>query len=986
MIRFAEVVVNRPMAQRRVVRDGEAALEQLPLEPGPDPFAVTFTYLIPEHLQDQVVPGQLVEVPFRSGTLQAVVVGLSDRPPPDIAVRPLTSILEATPLLSPTQLQLARWLSASYLAPLRDCVELFLPPGIQRLPQTVVEVVPGKTPPPDMDARAVALYRYLQKKGATPVDELEAATLKILTDIQLVSLSQRLAPPRVHPDIERSAELIATAEEVVAALPQLGHSSQQADVLLHLAALDDPLPALGDVLDAAGCGESVVRQLAKRGWVKLAPRQAMVDTPLADAKLEEALAALAGKPARRAALAFLQSHPGPQLAAKLEVPRDDLAALERHGYIRRWQEPATVSLILAYDGVIPAVLELRGAARHAAVLDMLAHEEGRVWAGWVYLQTGANLEILKRLQAAGLVALDEARRWRDPLAERSFVLETPPQLTPEQAGVWEVIAGAIGASGARKSVFLLHGVTGSGKTEVYLRAVAEVLQRGQGAIVLVPEIALAAQTVQRVAARFPGKVAVWHSDLSLGERFDTWQRVRDGQLPVVVGARSALFAPVRNLGLIVVDEEHEPAYKQARSPRYHARDVALQLGQLAGAAVILGSATPDVVTFRRAERGELQLLSLPRRVLAHRQHLAQLGTPLVKPAAPVNGQPDVLSLPLPPVEVVDLCAELKAGNTSIFSRSLQQALRQTLSAGQQTILYLNRRGTATFVLCRDCGYVLICPRCQLPFTYHSADEALICHHCNRRQPNPTQCPACHSSRIRYFGLGTERVEAAVRDRFPDARPLRWDQDTARVRGSHAAFLQQFVEGQANVLIGTQMIAKGLDLPRVTLVGVISADTALFFPDFRAAERTFQLLTQVAGRAGRSPLGGRVIVQTYHPELSIIQAAAAHDYAVFYREELAARRDGRYPPYKRLARLVFSGTGAERAQHQAEALAALLRSTIARRGEPNVDILGPAPCFYPKLHGQYRWHIIVRADQPQTVIRSIPLALGWRVDVDPTDFL
>jgi primosomal protein N' (replication factor Y) len=686
-----------------------------------------------------------------------------------------------------------------------------------------------------------------------------------------------------------------------------------------------------------------------------------------------------------------------------------------------------------------AVVELRGTAKHAAVLDLLGQEEGKVWVGWVYAQTDATLGTLRALAEAELIALDEARRWRDPLADHGFALEHPPRLTTEQKAVWEVIQkgmgewgnggmGGWGDGGNRESgnqgiresgnqersgnqslykspiypsthppvypspAFLLHGVTGSGKTEIYLRAVGEALRQGWGAIVLVPEIALAAQTVRRVVARFPGEVAVWHSNLSLGERFDTWQRVRDGELPVVVGARSALFAPVPKVGVIVVDEEHEPAYKGGRSPRYHAREVALQLGHLTGASVILGSATPDVVTFRRTERGELTRLTLPKRVLAHRQHLAlQAGAAKSRTSTPVARPIDkdfdeLRTLPLPQVEIVDLREELKAGNRTIFSRSLQAAMRETLAADQQAILFLNRRGAATFILCRDCGHVMHCPRCEMPLTYHASEETLLCHHCSYRQPNPDQCPACRSTRIRFFGAGTEQVEALVRDSFPKARPLRWDRDTARARGSHAAFLQHFMEGRANVLVGTQMIAKGLDLPRVTLVGVVSADTALYLPDFRAAERTFQLLMQVAGRAGRSPLGGRVILQTYNPDLAIIRAAAAHDYAAFYRDELASRREGRYPPFKRLVRLIFTGSGADRARREAERMTNVLRTYIARQGVPGVDIVGPAPCFYRRLRGQYRWHILLRADEPETLLSPIALPLGWRVDVDPMDLL
>jgi primosomal protein N' (replication factor Y) len=1057
---YCDVVVNRPIVRHRVMPDVDYAQERDAQDV--NLLGVTFSYAIPEDLRQQVTLGQLVEVPFRKGTLQAVVVDLSDAPPPDIETRPLASILDSTPVLTPVQIALAHWLSTRYLAHLSSCVWLFLPPGILRPPQTVVEAVRDKNPPPDMEARAQALFLYLRgKEEPTPIDDLETEPLKILSDIELVRTRKRLAPPRVGPLIDRSLELIATPEEVAAALPNLGHASKQADLLLHLATLDDPLPAVDEVLAAVGCTQGPMRALAERDWVRLTLKRTLVATPLSGLAIDAALADLTRAPAQRAALTFLRDHPGPVETTQMSASPATLAALEAKGYLRRWTEPATVTLTLDPDEVLDAILELRSATRHAAVLDLLAREEGRVWIGWVYAQTDATLDTLRDLADAGLIALDEARRWRDPLADQSFVLETPPHLTPEQEVVWGVVEQGlrnqdsgnqgiwnqgirtqesgkqIGESPAPDSLspdspipdflipdspipdflipdspipdplipdslspdspipdslFLLHGVTGSGKTEIYLRAVAEVLRRGQGAIVLVPEIALAAQTVRRVAARFPGQVAVWHSDLSLGERFDTWQRVRAGELPVVVGARSALFAPVPNLGVIVVDEEHEPAYKQARSPYYHARDVALQLGRLTGATAILGSATPDVSTFRRAERGELTLLTLPKRVLAHRQHLAiqamavktHTPSPVAQPLG--RGLDELYTLPLPPVEVVDLREELKAGNRTIFSRALQRAIRETLDAGQQIMLFLNRRGAATFVLCRDCGHVMRCSRCEMPLTFHAGEDALLCHHCNRRYPNPDRCPVCGSSRIRYFGLGTERVEAVVRDMFPDARPLRWDMDTARARGSHAVFLQQFVDGRANVLVGTQMIAKGLDLPRVTLVGVISADTALYLPDFRAAERTFQLLLQVAGRAGRSPLGGRVILQTYNPDLPVIRAAAAHDYATFYRDELAARRAGRYPPFKRLARLVFTGSGAERARREAERMAQVLRVHIARRGEPGVEIVGPAPCFYRRLRGQHRWHILIRADEPERLLRPIPLPLGWRVDVDPVDLL
>ena len=981
---YCEVVVNRPIVRYRVISGAGAP----PQEDAGDvnPLGVTFSYAIPPSLADQVAPGHLAEVPFRSGTLQGVVVRLSQTAPPDIDVRPLTAILDPKPVLNPAQISLAHWLSTRTLAHLSQCVWLFVPPGVRRAPQTMVEAIPGEQPPADLDARSRALWLYLQgQQDPVAADELEAGPLQTLSRRGLVRTWQRLAPPRVGPLIDRSVELAATPEEVAAVLPTLGHDSRQADVLLHLASLDDPLPALDEVLSVLGCGQGPIKALARRGWVKLTPRRALVAISRPAGDIQAAIDRLARAPAQAAALSFLREHAGPVETSQVPASSPVLAALEARGLVRRWTEPARVTLALDSEELLDAVLELRGAGQHAAVLDLLAHEEGRVWVGWIYAQTHATLETLRSLAGAGLIVLDEARHWRDPLADQAFVLEKPPRLTPEQESAWQAIRQAMrGSAGA----FLLHGVTGSGKTEIYLRAVAEALGQGRGAIVLVPEIALAAQTVQRVVARFPNQVAVWHSDLSLGERFDTWQRVRAGELPVVVGARSALFAPVPNPGVIIVDEEHEPAYKEDRSPRYHAREVALHLGKLAGASVILGSATPDVTTFRRAERGELQLLSLPKRVLAHRQHLAMQARALqTSPARALDPQtPEIRTLPLPGVEVVDLREELKAGNRSIFSRSLQRAMRQTLDAGQQVILFLNRRGAATFVLCRDCGHVLRCSRCEMPFTYHAGENLLVCHHFNRHQANPDRCPACHGSRIRYFGLGTERVEAVVRELFPHASPLRWDLDTAQARGSHAAFLQHFVEGRANVLVGTQMIAKGLDLPRVTLVGVISADTALYLPDFRAAERTFQLLMQVAGRAGRSPLGGRVILQTYNPDLAVIRAAAGHDYQGFYQDELAARREGGYPPFKRLARLIFTGSGADRARREAERMAKALRMHVARRGEPGVEIVGPAPCFYRRLRGQYRWHILLRASQPEELLRPLYLPLGWRVDIDPLDLL
>lgn len=605
-------------------------------------------------------------------------------------------------------------------------------------------------------------------------------------------------------------------------------------------------------------------------------------------------------------------------------------------------------------------------------------------------QTGATRSAVDSLVARGLLMLSQREVRRDPLAGREFVTTEPPKLTPDQELAWQSIATALETT--KGKVFLLHGVTGSGKTEIYLRALAEVLKLGGQGIVLVPEIALTPQTIRRFAARFRDRLAVLHSRLSAGERYDEWRRIRAGVADVVIGPRSALFAPLPRLRLIVLDEEHEWTYKQQEMPCYHARDVAIKLAELTGVLVILGSATPDVVSYYRAQRGEYALLHLPKRIMGHLRSIEeqrkQLGVgeqqAQVKGLGP--GYTEACYMDLPPVEVVDLRVELRAGNRSPFSRALQQAIQVALVARQQVILFLNRRGAASFVMCRDCGHVIKCPGCAVTLTYHADSNDLLCHHCNYRCSVPSLCPECGSKRIRFFGIGTQKVEQLVHELYPRARVLRWDRDATGGKDAHEELLAQFVSHRADVLIGTQMIAKGLDLPLVTLVGVVTADTALCLPDFRASERTFQLLTQVAGRAGRSILGGKVIVQTYAPQHFCIQAASRHDYEGFYRQELEFRRQQRYPPFSRLVRLLFTHISARKCEAESEKLQQLLYSTIARLGIADMDIVGPAPCFIERIRGRYRWQIVLRGPAPATLLANLQLPLGWQVDVDPVSLL
>ncbi|MBI3158691.1 MAG: primosomal protein N' [Chloroflexi bacterium] len=641
-------------------------------------------------------------------------------------------------------------------------------------------------------------------------------------------------------------------------------------------------------------------------------------------------------------------------------------------------------------------------ARRQKMLEFLLREPGPVDVAWVYAESGGKLDDLRALSEQGLVMLREQEAWRDPLAGLAYDPAVPPVLTPDQARAWEAIRAALAEARAGQIVrpILLHGVTGSGKTELYLRAVEETLQHGRQVIILVPEIALTPQTVRRFLARFPGRVGLVHSGLSEGERYDTWRRARAGGLAVIIGPRSALFTPLPELGLIVVDEEHDASYYQnTLQPYYHARQAAIDYARLAGAVCLLGSATPDAVTYHHARQGRITHLELPARILAHQDTVRAYRKRLGEAAARYQAAGDqATAAGLPPVSVVDMRAELKAGNTGIFSRALHAALADVFQKGQQAILFLNRRGAATYVFCRDCGQALKCPRCDNPLTLHggvakreallpnqAAGGHLICHHCGYTRQPPKTCPNCASPRIRHYGMGTQRVEAEVQALFPDARTLRWDHETTRRKGAHEVILSHFINQRADVLIGTQMLAKGLDLPLVTLVGAVLADVGLTLPDPFAAERAFQVLTQVAGRAGRSPLGGQVVLQTFMPEHPVIQFAADHDFGGFMAQELESRRALGYPPFARLVRLETRAASPASAQRRAEDLAAQLRGWMAREERRATELIGPAPCFYARLGGEYRWQIVLRGPDPASLLAGRPLA-DWRIETQPQSLL
>ena len=592
----------------------------------------------------------------------------------------------------------------------------------------------------------------------------------------------------------------------------------------------------------------------------------------------------------------------------------------------------------------------------------------------------------KALVDKGLVAMDWVREdtarypgnddgqeaGQTPAGHTAVGQASPLILTAQQAQALERIQAALDEPSASPRSFLLHGVTGSGKTEVYLRAIQSAVDRGDQAIFLVPEISLTPQTLERVNQRFPGRVAVLHSGLTQRQKFDRWWEIRDGAYDVVVGPRSSLFAPVPTLGLIVIDEEHEWTYKQEEShPLYHARSATLELSRLTGAVVLMGSATPDVETYQQAKRGGHVLLELPLRIPNPARH---------KDLVQAGGQE------MAQVEICDMRQELREGNRSIFSAKLAGYIEECLQRDQQAILFLNRRGSTPIVQCRDCGYVATCSRCSVSLTYHSADSRLMCHRCNRRSRMPRRCRQCDGAHIRQLGIGTQRVVDAVEERFPGVRVDRWDSDASRTGTGPSDAMARLTSGETQVLVGTQMVAKGLDIPNVTLVGVILADVGLFVPDFRSGERNFGLLCQVAGRAGRGVSPGRVVIQTYRPTHYAIVAAAAQDYASLFDQEIKSRYEMGDPPYNRLAHLVWQDTNANACERQAVNMARQLRQAATVQGLTDVQVIGPAPGIPARLRGKHRWHILLRGRNLHRFLEGAQFPPGCTVDMDPVHVL
>lgn len=616
--------------------------------------------------------------------------------------------------------------------------------------------------------------------------------------------------------------------------------------------------------------------------------------------------------------------------------------------------------------------------RQQEVLQVLRRSGGEMWLQELLQICRTSSSVVKALQKKGCVEITQQERLRAP-NEGTPARDEAKSLTEYQRYALETIWGLDGYAQV-----LLHGITGSGKTEVYLQAIAPILEAGKSAIVLVPEIGLTPQLTDRFRARFGDRVCVYHSALSSGERFDAWRQMLADTPQVVIGTRTAIFAPLKHLGCIILDEEYDASYKQDRTPTYHARTVAQWRAELEQCPLILGSATPSIETWAHIqghlspETAESQTsvptyyLSLPERIHAR---------------------------PLPDIEVVDMRNELRQGNRSIFSRHLQSAMRELENSNAQGILFIPRRGHSTFVSCRSCGYVVECPNCDVSLSYHytyeGASEWLRCHYCNFMQPHPQQCPECESPYLKHFGTGTQRVMQELNKRFPHLNAIRFDSDTTRTKGSHRALLERFARGSAKLLVGTQMLTKGLDLPQVTLVGIVAADGLLNISDYRASERAFQTLTQVSGRAGRGEDPGRVILQTYTPNHPAIEAVSSYDYQAFVESELEQREALGYPPYGKLVLLSVGGYHAEEVEEVAERLTAYLRGAldVPEEGdgeEAGVDILGPAPAPIVRIAKRYRWQVLLKFDRDCEVTlpdidelrRQCPAAVSLTVDVDP----
>ncbi len=937
------------------------------VSPG-SPTIRTFTWRIPPGLD--VRRGSALALPWRD----AVTLGIALRVTRETEVanpRDALAVLRPNPLLSREQIALAEWIAERYLAPLFSALALFLPPHTRPHPFTPTVSEEGQ--PASLLPPAPATPQILTLADPAALDALPASRPS-----RPANLLERLAEGPVETAEARRILGGKDALERWLAQTSLAHltNALTSDAAEDEAAMVQAVQAAIPPAEARAAARALRRTAAERRQLALLRLLAEGD--------QEARSAKRATGATPADLKTLQTQGWisfSPIPAEMP-PQKSFSPIPAEMPPQKSFSPIPAEMP-PQKSFSPILGEMSPQKSFSPILGEMSRSDR---GGPPQPPHAGSSAPESPPYAGGLSAQQTGGSVRRP--EHST--PPPPTLTPNQQHAADAIRAAMADArharlqprrdDALARSFLLHGVTGSGKTEVYLNAADDALAHGESVIALVPEIALAPQTVARFEARFPGRVAVRHSALRPAAAREQWRQLWTGERRIVVGPRSALFAPLRNLGLIILDEEHEWTYKQSEPhPRYHARDAAEHLAARSDAVLLLGSATPDITTMWRAQSGTHHLLELPTRVesppYAGGLSAQQTGGSAAPPP----------ETPLPDVEIIDLRDELRRGNRSVFSRALSDALTAALNAGEQALLFLNRRGLAAYV-CRACGAAVECAACQLPLTLHRAGPVLQCHECGRRERAAAACPVCGDERLRPMSFGLQRIEDELRAQFGDVPISRWDRDSLRAAGGHAAILDEFASGRSRVLIGTQMIAKGLDVPAVTVAGVLNADLSLRMPDYTAPERTFQLLTQVAGRAGRGGAPGRVIIQTYSPDHYAVQSAAAHDYAGFYAAEMRLRAPLDYPPYGRLARILCSARTVAAADELAETVRDRLTRAAAASIEPPPEIIGPSEPWPARLRGRWRRQIVLRGPDPAPLLRAIKLPRGCTVEIDPTSLL
>ncbi|MDK2857722.1 MAG: hypothetical protein PWQ29_125 [Verrucomicrobiota bacterium] len=940
-----------------------------------------FDYLIPDSLQDTVEIGSRVEVPFGPRDVTGFVVGLTDKSAFD-SLKPIGRVLGEKSLITEPVMELARWMSAYYLAPFETCVRAVLPAVVRhkargekkQLTVSLNTSVAAASLPLGTEAGSLchaesAPVNFFDPKE--PIAHLKGTLPHWRQDGTTYFVTFQLADSIPQ---EKLKQWKKEKKQWFENHPEPHDENTRKEYgRLFPDRLQNWLDAgygscrLGDER-AKSIVESAFRKFDGERYrlhefVVMPNHVHVLVSPLGDRLLSDILHSW-------------KSHTATELN---RLAGTSGAVWQKESFNHIVRSPEQITLIRKYiqdnpkqcGSGLPAAVSRGGeplpplTPKQQAVVQCL-ESSGPLLLSELTAAAGVTAAPVKTLAKKGVVTISNESVYRDPHAGIELLKTDPLPLMPQQAAALKQIVEAM--EEPEPQVLLLHGVTGSGKTEVYLQAIAHALEQGQGAIVLVPEIALTPQTVDHFRARFadrPERVAVLHSSLSDGERYDEWHRIRSGEAQIVVGARSALFAPIRNLGLIAVDEEHEPTYKQDETPRYNARDMAVLRGRLEKCTVVLGSATPSLESVDNAKSGKYRYVNMPIRVDDRR---------------------------MPQMRIIDMRIEAqREGRPHLFSRELIEAIRTRIDRAEQTIIFLNRRGFSASLVCPECGYTAECGQCSVGMTYHKARARLVCHLCGDEKPVPARCPACQSPQFRYAGAGTEKIEEVMAKLFPKARIARMDSDSMRRKNAHRDLLSQFRIGKIDILVGTQMIAKGLDFPNVTLVGVVNPDHALHMADFRAGERVFQLLTQVAGRAGRGETEGEVIVQTYTPHHPAIQAARRMDFEGFCDQETSFRKELGYPPCTHLTCITLRGKDETAVEQTAEKFFRFLEKCA----QGNL-LLSPAmPAPIARIRGEYRWQILLRATRVRTMNETIRSAFGlmkWpktikvTVDVDASSLL